>query len=179
MKSILYSIFFFIVSIFFLYVFKLILDENGWTEDKFEHYFKSRRFDENEYNQQQLDPNGAKESKGEAHARKISFEIFKKPFDKIRPDFLKNNVTGKNLELDLYNEELNLGIEVQGAQHYRYIPFFHKNYEAFLNQKYRDEMKKGLLEKVQINLIEVPYTVKLKDYETFIRVEAKKLGYND
>jgi hypothetical protein len=115
MKSILYSIFFFIVSIFFLYVFKLILDEKGWTEDKFEHYFKARRFDENEYNQQQLDPNGAKESKGEAHARKISKEIFQKPFDKIRPDFLRNNVTGKNLELDLYNEELNLGIEVQAA----------------------------------------------------------------
>ena len=80
--------------------------------------------------------------------------------------------------MDLYNEELNLGIEVQGAQHYRYIPFFHKNYEAFLNQKYRDEMKKGLLEKVQINLIEIPYTVKLKDYEVYIRLEAKKLGYD-
>jgi hypothetical protein len=177
-KNILYFVFILAVSFFCLYVFKLILEEKGWTENKIENYFRSRRFDENEYNQQQSDPNGTKESKGEAHARKIASEIFQKPFEKLRPDFLRNNVTGKNLEMDLFNEDLNLAIEVQGAQHYRYIPFFHKNYEAFLNQKYRDEMKKGLLDKANINLIEIPYTVKLKDYETYIRLEARKLGYD-
>ncbi len=90
---------------------------------------------------------------------------------------LKNNVTGHNLELDLYNDELKLGIEYSGVQHYKFVPFFHKNYEHFLTQKYRDEIKRMLCEKNDIKLIEIPYTVKLKDMETFIRIEARKLGF--
>lgn len=158
-----------IFSFFILYVIRLILDEKGLTVNKLERYFRR-----SEPDLSNMKPN---ESKGEAHARNLALIIFGKPFTKIRPDMLKNNVTGHNLELDLYNDELKLGIEYSGVQHYKFVPFFHKNYEHFLTQKYRDEIKRMLCQKNEIHLIEIPYTVKLKDMETFIRIEARKLGF--
>ena len=77
-----------------------------------------------------------------------------------------------------YNDELKLGIEYSGAQHYNYIPFFHKNYEMFQTQKYRDEIKRMLCVNNGIKLIEIPYTVKLRDMETFLIVECRKLGFD-
>jgi hypothetical protein len=158
-----------IFAFFILYVIRLILEEKGLTVNKLERYFRR-----SEPNLNNMNPN---ESKGEAHARNLALIIFGVPFTKIRPDMLKNNVTGQNLELDLYNDELKLGIEYSGIQHYKFVPFFHKNYEQFQTQKYRDEIKRMLCEKNGIKLIEIPYTVKLKDMETFIRIEARKLGF--
>jgi hypothetical protein len=128
--------------------------------------------------QEQDQPQDANESKGERASRAAAERIFEKPFVKVRPDFLRNVVTNHNLELDVYNEELKLAIEYSGRQHYEFVPFFHKNYEAFLNQKYRDEMKKNKCKEQGIQLIEIPYTVKLEDIESFIRIESKKLGYD-
>jgi hypothetical protein len=116
------------------------------------------------------------ESKGETMCREIAQRVFGKPFKKIRPDFLKNNVTGANLELDIFNEELKVGIEFNGEQHYKYIPFFHKNYEAFLNQKYRDEIKKMLCKQNGIHLIEISFETAPSDIETIIKIEAQKVG---
>ena len=74
-----------------------------------------------------------------------------------------------------YNEELKLALEYNGAQHYKYIPYFHKSKDAFHNQKYRDEIKKYKCKENGIRLIEVPYNV--KDIEEFIERELRKLGY--
>ena len=50
---------------------------------------------------------------------KIIFEtIFYKTFIKVRPDWLVNPITNKNLELDGYCEELNIAFEYNGEQHY-------------------------------------------------------------
>jgi hypothetical protein len=119
-----------------------------------------------------------KESKGERASRAAAERIFGKKFIKVRPDTLRNNVTKHNLEIDVYNEELKLGIEYSGRQHYEFVPFFHKNYEAFMNQKYRDEIKRMRCKEHGIRLIEIPYTVPIEDIESFIRIEANKLGYN-
>ena len=118
------------------------------------------------------------ESKGETLCREVATKVFGKSFKKIRPDFLKNNVTGHNLELDIYNEELKVAIEYNGQQHYKYVPFFHKNYEHFLNQKYRDEIKKMLCKQEGIYLIEISYETDPTDIETTIRLEALKLGFH-
>ncbi len=118
------------------------------------------------------------ESKGEIQSKEMAKLIFGKEFTKVRPDFLNNAVTGHNLELDIYNPEIKLAIEYNGRQHYDFVPFFHKNREAFLNQKYRDEIKRMKCKENGIQLIEIPYTVKLEDIETYIRIEAKKRGFN-
>jgi hypothetical protein len=121
-------------------------------------------------------PGEPKESKGERAARAAAERIFGKPFIKIRPDILRNQVTNHNLEIDIYNDDLKIGIEYSGRQHYEFVPFFHKNYETFLNQKYRDEIKRMLCKEHQITLIEIPYTVKEENIESFLRIECIKRG---
>lgn len=112
-----------------------------------------------------------KESKGEAECRRVVESIFRRPFPNQRPLFLLNAVTGKPLEIDCCNNDMKLGIEYNGRQHYMYTKGMHKNYEAFRIQQYRDEMKKRLCEDNGFTLIVVPYTVGFKDIESFIRTE--------
>jgi hypothetical protein len=120
-----------------------------------------------------------KESKGETICRNYLEKTFGKAFAKSRPRFLNNPVTGGefNLELDGYNSELGLAFEYQGQQHYKYVPYFHKNKEAFYNQKYRDYMKRVMCKDNGIKLIEVPYDVKHCDIEEYMKKELVKLGF--
>ena len=69
---------------------------------------------------------------------------------------------------------MRLGVEYHGKQHYEYVPYFHKNKEAFYNQKYRDELKKRMCKDNGIILIEVPYTVKEQDIENFLTKQIRK-----
>lgn len=117
------------------------------------------------------------ESKGEIECRRFLETIFQVPFSKARPDFLKNPITGNNLELDCFNESLKLGVEYNGKQHYDFTTFFHRNIEASTNQKYRDELKRRMCKENNINLIEVPYTIKLNDIGPFLHLKLKQLGY--
>lgn len=120
-----------------------------------------------------------KVSKGEAECRRVLYDIFKKPFPNMRPDFLRNPVTGgqHNLELDCYNAELSLAVEYSGIQHYKYVPYFHRSKDAFLNQKYRDDMKKRICKEYGVNLIEVPYTVKVEDIRSYLIDKLKAMKY--
>lgn len=120
-----------------------------------------------------------KDSKGEIECRRVLQYLFSKSFSKARPDFLNNPVTGGsyNLELDCFDSELRLAVEYNGRQHYEYTPYFHKNKEAFYNQKYRDDMKQRICRDNNINLITVPYTVKLRDIKDYIVKECRRLGY--
>lgn len=116
------------------------------------------------------------ESKGETACRQICQKLFGRPFTKIRPDWLRNNVTGYNLELDIYNDGLKLAVEYNGKQHYEYVPHFHRQgKEQFRNQQYRDEIKRMLCRENGIRLIEIPHTVKLEDLESFIRIKCAEM----
>lgn len=77
----------------------------------------------------------------------------------IRPDFMKNPKTKRNLELDMYDPETKVAIEYNGAQHYKYEPAFHSNEGDVNVQLERDKLKVELCQKNGINLIVVPYTV--------------------
>jgi hypothetical protein len=119
-----------------------------------------------------------KESYGEKTCREVLVEHFQRPFPNARPGFMSNPVTGGkyNLELDCYNDELKLAVEYNGEQHYNYIPFFHRNKEAFYNQKYRDEMKRNRCKELGITLIEVPYTEKNRIRE-YLKEKLKAAGF--
>jgi hypothetical protein len=100
------------------------------------------------------------ESKGEIQCKKVAEKLFNRPFKKIRPDFLKSELTGKNLELDVYNEDLKLAIEYNGQQHYQYSKFFHKIGQSdFEKQKQRDIFKEQKCIEHGIKLIIVPYLI--------------------
>ena len=116
-------------------------------------------------------------SKGEQICRTILEKLFRKPFIKVRPDFLKNHESGKNMEMDLYNKELNLCVEYNGMQHYIFSPYFHKSPEDYNKQVFRDKLKAKKLKEHGICLIVVPYSVPLEEIEMFLRIELKKNGY--
>jgi hypothetical protein len=117
------------------------------------------------------------ESKGEVECRKFLETVFQAPFPKARPDFLKNPVTGNNLEIDCFNPTLRLGVEYNGQQHYSYNSFFHRNIDASTNQKYRDEIKRRLCQENDVHLVEVPFTIKLHDIGSFLYNKLKDIGY--
>jgi hypothetical protein len=112
-------------------------------------------------------------NKNEEECRRIFEKVIGKRFPRIRPDFLKNPITGKNLELDGYNEELKLAFEYQGEQHYK-KNYFHKSELDYKLQVEKDELKRRLLAQEGIALIEIPYTVKFNDLDSFIREKLKK-----
>lgn len=120
-------------------------------------------------------PHRPKDSRGELECRRVLEKLFNRPFNKARPNFLNNPVTGGNfnLELDCYNKDLKLAVEYNGAQHYKYIPYFHKNMESFHNQKYRDYMKQQMCKDNGIILIEVPYTIPVENIEKYLISELK------
>jgi hypothetical protein len=182
-----------IICIFILIIIFIITKAKGikgsWTpknelESFIDHSLSLNIPEENELN----------DSEGERICRKFMKDtigvLYKdkdgnpEPFHKARPNFLKNPVTSEkdggksfNLEIDCYSPKLKLGVEYNGAQHYKFIPHFHKNKEAFRNQQYRDELKRRMCVDNNVTLIEVPYSVDKKDIPLFLYEKLKPLGY--
>jgi hypothetical protein len=99
-------------------------------------------------------------------------------FNKIRPHWLRNPRTGKNLELDYYCEELNLAIEYNGKQHYFYTGFFHNHDPIkFIKQIQRDNFKENMCKKLGINLISIPYNIEYKEMNNFLVSNLVKMNY--
>ena len=115
-------------------------------------------------------------SKGETECRRVLETIFHRKFPNVRPDFMKNPLTGRNLELDCYNDELKIACEYHGRQHYEYNRRFHTCIEDFEKQKRNDQKTRENCIKHGVFLIEVPYTVKLEDIEKFIYRKLKSSG---
>ena len=105
--------------------------------------------------------------------------VFARPFRKVRPEWLRNWKTGRCLEIDLYCEELQLAIEIQGRQHYQYLPNFYRSETEFQAAVGRDAMKRTLCQQHGTLLIEVPFTMKRGEVAPFLiseylRLSAKK-----
>jgi hypothetical protein len=91
---------------------------------------------------------------GERAANMIFEEIFKLPFKKERPSWLRN-VEGNQMEIDGYNEQLKIGFEHHGEQHYRKIRFYQTD-EKFLKRQRDDNEKERLCKANNVILIIVP-----------------------
>ncbi len=100
--------------------------------------------------------------KSETVCRELFEKLFEKKFPKKRPEFLtlKN---GQKLELDGYNEELEVAFEYQGKQHYEWCTIFHKTEKDFKMQQKRDRHKYRLCQENNIALILIPYKFTHKD----------------
>lgn len=94
--------------------------------------------------------------------------ITDKKFPSVRPDWLKNPITGRNLELDGYCEDLGIAFEYNGIQHYKYTPRFHAKYSDLEYQVYKDRLKHLLCSHRGIFLIVIPYTVRRDDLCSYI-----------
>ena len=99
----------------------------------------------------------------EEKVRRICEQLFYPlKFPSVRPEWLINHKTRKIMEIDLYNHNLNLAIEVMGAQHNQYVKHF-QTYKEWLAMKQRDILKAAILRKRQIRLLYVPSIKKLPD----------------
>jgi len=90
--------------------------------------------------------------------RKVFEEHYKVEFPSVRPEWLHG------MELDGYNELLNIAFEYNGLQHYQYDQFFHKkNMANFDLLQERDANKAEMCEKRKILLFVIPYTMSPED----------------
>lgn len=91
-------------------------------------------------------------STGEVSVINFMDKVFKTQFKKVRPNWLVNPKTNKNLELDGYSQEL--GIAIEYGSHLKSS----KSARFFSNQeyiKYKDELKIKLCKKQGIKLIHI------------------------
>lgn len=66
---------------------------------------------------------------------------------------LRNN----NYRFDFFLPQQNLIIELDGRQHFEYIPYFHKNQQNFLKSQERDRRKNSYCLANKIPLYRIPY----------------------
>ena len=117
------------------------------------------------------------QSRSEKLTREIFERIMSVEFPTVRPDFLKNHKTDRNLELDGYNENLKLAFEYNGKQHYKFLKYFHERKEDFKIQREHDEFKYKKCLELGITLISIPYTFDCynpEKLEIFIKDEMIK-----
>jgi hypothetical protein len=115
--------------------------------------------------------------RSESVARQILVDETGYQWVKIRPKWLKG------LELDGYCKELNIAYEYQGSQHFKYIPFFHRNGVIdFHNQQKRDRAKvrRASRRGVRIIFIHHQYTYNKPDLmRAFIQKELQLQSDSD
>jgi len=112
---------------------------------------------------------------GEASCREWLEAHFGVPFPKVWPLWLRPSRRRK-LQLDGYNEELQLAFEYQGAQHFRYTPWFHRSPSDFTAQLARDVEKRSLCESRGVFLIVIPYDK--RPVGAFIAKQLPAVGYD-
>jgi len=75
-----------------------------------------------------------------------------KVIENYRPNWLRNPKTGRNLEIDLYLPKFKIGIEYQGAQHFKHVYNMDRNIDY---TRYKDTLKIELAKKRKVNIVEI------------------------
>mgnify|MGYP003137769352 CR=1 FL=1 len=88
---------------------------------------------------------------------KIQFKTkqFLKPYWGDHVVFEEFPVAGTRLRFDFYNANKKIAVEVHGAQHTQYVPFFHGRKSKFVEQIRRDQQKIDFCELNNITLVEI------------------------
>ena len=114
-----------------------------------------------------IDPLGKERNLKGANKYLINWEDkSRSKFQKRVKDFLKEywcndivfeefRIVGTRLSLDFYNANKKVAVEVQGAQHTKFVKHFHKNRLKYLEQLKRDQKKLDFCDLNSIKLVEI------------------------
>lgn len=157
------------------------LGNNGWDISE-SHSFWNQRSPE--FGKESRPPPKKKRvNKHEERCREIFESIYQKRFKSVRPSWLKNPVTKRNLELDGYCSDIRtpigkgLAFEYDGAQHSEYNKHFHRSgVNEFKYQVTKDAYKDQRCKEEGVMLIRIPHFVAFEDLERYIRNKLKKKG---
>jgi hypothetical protein len=100
---------------------------------------------------------GGDRSKTEARIIAIFEEITGRKFDTAHPTWLRDPDSRAPLELDGYNEELGIAVEVQGPGHIKPMPG--ESYEKYQSRVARDEYKRAQCAAHKVALITIDYRI--------------------
>ena len=120
--------------------------------------------------------------RGENICRAALEDIYDVEFKKIRPNWLKNPKTKRNLEIDCYGRTPNgdlIALEYQGIQHVEYEEdksYYIKSEEEFKYQLAKDDFKKRIILRRGINFIEVHHKIPYELIGLFILDELREKG---
>lgn len=121
-------------------------------------------------------------NKHEERCRQIFQTIYRQKFKSVRPKWLENPVTGRNLELDGYCPDIytpigkGLAFEYDGEQHAKYNKHFHRaGKDEFLYQVKKDSWKNLRCKQKRVMLVRIPHFVAYHDLERYIKMKLKKL----
>lgn len=126
-------------------------------------------------------------SKGEIMCRAVmtayvSFALNKSVHDRacqfpsVRPNYIRNPITKRRLEIDCFNERLRLGVEYDGKQHYERVPHFQRTPSAHQRQLQRDSDKYSQFRKHNLTIISVPYFVQIDNIPRYLLKQLDQLG---
>jgi hypothetical protein len=82
---------------------------------------------------------------------------------------------GKKLELDGYNEELNMAVEFSGPLHTKWFPQ-KENYKKYYNRLLNDAAKNKICKRRGINLITIDMSLPLHHWRTYILSRLYDVG---
>jgi hypothetical protein len=117
-------------------------------------------------------PTCSKGSKSEEIARTTFEYLFKVRFRKVRPTWLRNS-RGRIMEIDGYNDELKIGFEYQGVQHFRAIGLYQQDIEQ---RKADDKLKFELCSEHGVRIFYLTHEDEYSDFPARILDQAKVLG---
>lgn len=126
-------------------------------------------------------PECANTFKSESRTRAMLELLLDVDLPKAYPNWLKNDLTGRGLELDGFNEKEAIAFEFQGLQHY--VDSFGGGSINLANIQYRDALKKKLCDEKGVKLLVVDESHKTKKplglfREILKELDEKNLSYN-
>jgi hypothetical protein len=110
--------------------------------------------------------------------RKVFEIIFKTKFHKVYPDWLLND-NGHRLQLDGFNEQMQIAFEHNGDQHYKLVSRFRNTEQDLLSLQRRDQIKVECCMARGIKLFVIPAIfsmTKLCNLLECIQIQAKYFG---